>query len=395
MVMRRTGRVPLLLLVGLMVAAPASFASDFVTGVAVGQMLSDDSGSKKVEDTGPESKTVIDYHDGQPVVTKVEAFKSNKWRKLDGPQGGYFVCPGEYRSYSGRLRCRISDDGFNGFMGGMTDAQELPLQDALTKMEGKPISLQTIEVHGNNLAVKYQLAPPAQTHVKTQDLGVVKQEGEVQKIASQQPAPANSSVPKADSTKQKITTQNTDSNTSAFQSPFEDASDAMIGFLDSTLMRVLAITMLLFGIVTGMMRQSFSALVMGIMPPIMIITAPTVLSSMFENTGAASANPVEESGSSFPFLLVLLLPVLIFFAYRAFMNNRRDSEIDELLREARLSERTERPSNEPPSVDELRERQQQNTEREPVVVSSSAPAPKVQKEELIEVQPGKRKIILD
>ncbi len=84
---------PLLLLVGLMVAAPAAFASDFVTGVMVGQMLSDDSGSKKVEDTGPESKTVIDYHDGQPVVTKVEAFKSNKWRKLDGPQGGYFVCP--------------------------------------------------------------------------------------------------------------------------------------------------------------------------------------------------------------------------------------------------------------------------------------------------------------
>ncbi|MDO2421318.1 hypothetical protein MJ585_28820 [Klebsiella pneumoniae] len=154
-----------------MVAAPAAFASDFVTGVMVGQMLSDDSGSKKIEDTGPESKTVIDYHDGQPVVTKVEAFKSNKWRKLDGPQGGYFVCPGEYRSYSGRLRCRIHDDGFNGFMGGMTDAQELPLQEALTKLEGKPISLQTIEVHGNNLAVKYQLAPPAQTHVKNSGSG--------------------------------------------------------------------------------------------------------------------------------------------------------------------------------------------------------------------------------
>jgi hypothetical protein len=250
-----------------MVAAPAAFASDFVTGVAVGKILSDDSGSKKVEDTGPESKTVIDYHDGQPVVTKVEAFKSNKWRKLDGPQGGYFVCPGEYRSYFGKLRCRINDDGFNGFVGGMTDAQELPLQDVLTKMEGKPISLQTIEVHGNNMAVKYQ---------------VVKQEGEVQKVAS-----------------------------------------------------------------------------------------------------------------SFPFLLVLLLPVLIFFAYRAFMINRRDSEIVLRMSEARLSERTERPSNEPPSVDELRERQQQNTEREPVVVSSSAPAPKVQKEEPIEVQPGKRKIILD
>ncbi|EHZ6841663.1 hypothetical protein K6N65_001022 [Escherichia coli] len=391
MVMRRTGRVPLLLLVGLMVAAPAAFASDFVTGVAVGQMLSDDSGSKKVEDTGPESKTVIDYHDGQPVVTKVEAFKSNKWRKLDGPQGGYFVCPGEYRSYSGRLRCRIHDDGFNGFMGGMTDAQELPLQEALTKLEGKPIALQTIEVHGNNLAVKYQLAPPAPTYVKTQDLGVVKQEGEVQ---NQPPAPASLSVTKADSTKQEIAPPNTGSNVSSFQSPFEHVSDAMIGFLDSTLMRVVAIAMLFFGIATGIMRQNLSAFVMGIMPAMMLITAPTVFRSVFD-TGAASAKPVEESGSSFPFFLVAIVPVLIFFAYRAFMNNRSDSEIDELLREARRAERAERPSNEPPSVDELRERQQQNPEREPVVVSSSAPAPKVQKEEPIEVQPGKRKIILD
>ncbi|GHX40516.1 hypothetical protein VCSRO205_2134 [Vibrio cholerae] len=391
MVMRRTGRVPLLLLVGLMVAAPAAFASDFVTGVAVGQMLSDDSGSKKVEDTGPESKTVIDYHDGQPVVTKVEAFKSNKWRKLDGPQGGYFVCPGEYRSYSGRLRCRIHDDGFNGFMGGMTDAQELPLQEALTKLEGKPIALQTIEVHGNNLAVKYQLAPPAPTYVKTQDLGVVKQEGEVQ---NQPPAPASLSVTKADSTKQEISPPNTGSNVSSFQSPFEHVSDAMIGFLDSTLMRVVAIAMLFFGIATGIMRQNLSAFVMGIMPAMMLITAPTVFRSVFD-TGAASAKPVEESGSSFPFFLVAIVPVLIFFAYRAFMNNRSDSEIDELLREARRAERAERQSNEPPSVDELRERQQQNTEREPVVVSSSAPAPKVQKEESIEVQPGKRKIILD
>ncbi|EPQ4560286.1 TraA family conjugative transfer protein [Escherichia coli] len=374
-----------------MVAAPAAFASDFVTGVAVGQMLSDDSGSKKVEDTGPESKTVIDYHDGQPVVTKVEAFKSNKWRKLDGPQGGYFVCPGEYRSYSGRLRCRIHDDGFNGFMGGMTDAQELPLQEALTKLEGKPIALQTIEVHGNNLAVKYQLAPPAPTYVKTQDLGVVKQEGEVQ---NQPPAPASLSVTKADSTKQEIAPPNTGSNVSSFQSPFEHVSDAMIGFLDSTLMRVVAIAMLFFGIATGIMRQNLSAFVMGIMPAMMLITAPTVFRSVFD-TGAASAKPVEESGSSFPFFLVAIVPVLIFFAYRAFMNNRSDSEIDELLREARRAERAERPSNEPPSVDELRERQQQNPEREPVVVSSSAPAPKVQKEEPIEVQPGKRKIILD
>ncbi|HGS4434354.1 TPA: hypothetical protein ACMDNU_003490 [Vibrio cholerae] len=350
-----------------MVAAPAAFASDLVTGVMVGQMLSDDSGSKKVEDSRSESKTIIDYHDGQPVVTKVEAFKSNKWRKLDGPQGGFFICPGEYRSYSGRLRCRVHDDGLNGFMGGMTDAQELPLQEALTKLEGKPISLQTIEVHGNNLAVKYQLAPPA---------------------------PSIMTAPKSEPPQQISAAQDSDRNTSAFQSPFEEVSDSMIGLMDNSFVKTIAIMMLVFGVVSGFIRRSPSEIVMGIMPAIMIMTAPTVIRTVFD-TGAASTKPVEDSGSSFPFFLVAIVPVLIFFAYRAFMNNRRDSEIDALLREARRAERAERQSNEPPSVDELRERQKQNTEREPVVVSSSAPAPKVQKEEPIEVQPGKRKIILD
>ncbi len=50
MVMRRTGRVPLLLLVGLMVAAPAAFASDFVTGVMVGQIVTN--GAKLIHPSG-------------------------------------------------------------------------------------------------------------------------------------------------------------------------------------------------------------------------------------------------------------------------------------------------------------------------------------------------------
>lgn len=227
----------------------------------------------------------------------------------------------EYRSYSGRLRCRVHDDGLNGFMGGMTDAQELPLQEALTKLEGKPISLQTIEVHGNNTAVKYQLAPPAQTHVKTQDTGVVKQDGEMQKVASQPPALSIETAPKSEPPKQIGAAQDTDRNTSAFQSPFEEVSDSMIGLMDSSFVKVIAGLMLVFGVASGIMRQSPSGIVMGIMPAIMIMTAPTVIRTMFD-TGAASTKPVEDSGSSFPFFLVAIVPVLIFFAYRAFMNNR-------------------------------------------------------------------------
>lgn len=381
MVMRRIGCFPFLMLVGLMVVAPAAFASDFVTGVIMGQLLSDDSGSKKVNNSDPESKTVIEYNDGQPIVTKMEILKNNKWRKLDGPQGGYFVCPGEYRSYSGRQRCRVYEDGFSGFMGAMTDAQELTLQEALTKMEGKPITLQTIEIHGNNLAVKYLLAPPAQTHVKTQDLGVVKQDVDVPKVAPQPSTPASFSVSKTDPSKQNV------------DRGFERPIDSIIGLIASAC-EVIAVLGLVVGIAGGVMRRSVWAVVMGIIPSLALMNMPTVLGFMFD-TGEASAKSLEDSEISFPFVLVALLPVLIFFVCRAFVNYRRYPEIGDVLRELQRTERAERESNEPPSVGELHERQQQNIEREPVVVSSSAPAPKVQKEEPIEVRPGKRKVILD
>jgi hypothetical protein len=55
-----------------------------------------------------------------------------------------------------------------------------------------------------------------------------------------------------------------------------------------------------------------------------------------------------------------------------------------------------RPRDEPASLDELAQRQRDNEQaNEPVVVSTASSAPKVKEEEPLELQPGKRKIILD
>jgi hypothetical protein len=105
------------MLVGLMVAAPAAFASDFVTGVVVGQCSQMLFRQQEGREHHLRVKRPADYHDGQPVVTRGRPLKNNKWRKQDGPQGGYFVCPGEYRSYAEGCVVASMMMGFNGFVG--------------------------------------------------------------------------------------------------------------------------------------------------------------------------------------------------------------------------------------------------------------------------------------
>ncbi len=75
-------------------------------------------------------------------------------------------------------------------------------------------------------------------------------------------------APKSEPPKQINAAQDTDRNTSAFQSPFEEVSDSMIGLMDSSFVKVIAGLMLVFGVASGIMRQSPSGIVMGIMPAI-------------------------------------------------------------------------------------------------------------------------------
>ena len=142
------------------------------------------------------------------------------------------------------------------------------------------------------------------------------------------------------------------------------------------------------------------------MPAMMIYYAPVVFEAILgvdlaSTGGAATQMPGEPSdggASVLWMILALAIPPIAFSVYRAWQN-RRDEELDDLMRDyaaRQAGETARRPSDEPASLDELAQRQRDNAQdNEPVVVSTASSAPKVKEEEPLELQPGKRKIILD
>ena len=62
----------------------------------------------------------------------------------------------------------------------------------------------------------------------------------------------------------------------------------MVSFMDSTLVKIIAGMMLIFGLVSGIARQSVGAMVMGIAPEIMLMNAPTVVEAILGMDGATT-----------------------------------------------------------------------------------------------------------
>ena len=163
---RRNRRVAwLTLLVSLLAATPSVVMADCTTGVVVVTILADDGdGRQDAANKDPQSQTLIDFEQGDtPVVTRVETFPANQWRQVDG---GYFICPGKYKDWSSfkdSEKCRVSDDGFNGWAGGTVPGQEQPIQQALEQKEGRSVRLKSIEVNDDTLTAKYQYVAPGQS----------------------------------------------------------------------------------------------------------------------------------------------------------------------------------------------------------------------------------------
>lgn len=386
----------LLLIVSLMIASSASMASDFVTGLVVGQALSNNNGGTKQGDNSQGDTEFVDFNAAQAAISKEVWFQSSKWRREEGSegQGRYFICPGkgEYRSYSGRLRCRVADTGFSGLLGGMRDAKELPLAEALTVKEGAPITLESLKVESRQLAVKYFIVPVKQTPV---NIDVTE--------GSDLPAHKMEHVSAGQATINSPT--EAEKKTQALNSlSVISAPEVALQWLESPAMKIIMMVIALVGVARGLTNGNFTMALMCI--PLMI--SPLIVKDLFSSSGVTKTPAASGEGSWEVTPIALLGPmvvcVFIYFiyrGYRSYTDRVSDERIEVLLRQTRTAAAAAQRSSpvsrnsEPPSIDTLRERQQQSNTNEPVVTSSSAVTPEAQNSEPEYIQPGKRKIILD
>lgn len=189
--------------------------------------------------------------------------------------------------------------------------------------------------------------------------------------------------------------------------PLEPMAAFMLSIMNSTFMKIIAMLMLVLGIANGIMRQSIGSLVFAGAITMMIYSAPVVFEAILRvdlaSTGGATTQmpgePNDDGAPVFWIIIALTIPPIALSMYRAWKGRRHD-ELDELIRDytaRQAGETPKRPSDEPASLDELGQRQRDNEQaNEPLVVSTASSAPKVEKEEEpLELQPGKRKIILD
>lgn len=274
--------------------------------------------------------------------------------------------------------------------------QEQPIQQALEQKEGRSVRLKSIEVNDDTLAVKYQYVSAGQSTNEAEQ-----EPGATEEPEQQSSPPASSEVTESDQGKQEEQQPSVSSG-----DPFVPLAGSMVSFMDSTLVKILAGMMLIFGLVSGIARQSVGAMVMGVAPAIMLMNAPAVFEAILGMDGATTGGtatqvpgePSDGGASMLWMILALAIPPIVFSVYRAWQN-RRDEELDDLMRDyaaRQAGETARRPSDEPASLDELAQRQRDNAQdNEPVVVSTASSAPKVKEEEPLELQPGKRKIILD
>jgi type IV secretory pathway VirB2 component (pilin) len=367
----RSSQLTLLLL--LILCFPGlAYSSDFALGVATGIAVSD-SGSSSHEPKTP-NKVVQFSEGGEASVSVTKEFKRGQWKKLEGPEGGYFVCEGEFRNKTGGTCQEL----VNHWIGKWEGRKELPLKEALELEAGTAIRLQTIEHVGSSIRVKY-----AETNDPIDENG-------------------SAVVGAASNTADEESESN-----QAFQysgqaaSPFQSMHDTLFGLLTGPMAKLLAFMMITMGIVQGIARQSFSSMVVGVGAGMSLTVMPMLLETIMQgplpdgtsNDGTAIDNPNNDSGGWGIF--VVIVPALLIFILFKLFSSRRENELDEILASVRDQQLQEQ--SEPVSIDELRDRQAEAEEDS--VQSTSSSRPRVisesKSEPIIEIEKNKRKVILD
>ncbi len=124
--------------------------------------------------------------------------------------------------------------------------------------------------------------------------------------------------------------------------------------------------MLITGALAGIIKREPSKIVIGSIPLVIVLI---VLNGLIIEA------------------LVIVLALMI-IVYLVLVYTQPESEADH-------DGRLENQRNDPPTIDTLRERQQQGNTSQPVMISASATTSKVLDDIAGDVQPGKRKVILD
>ncbi|WP_285333959.1 hypothetical protein [Vibrio parahaemolyticus] len=406
--------VSLMMLSGWLLFAPAVLANGGAAAAAVAVMNSSNN-STRTEAILPQKSQIFDYRSNgeKPLETRIETFPPEKWRQLGGSQGGFFICPGkdsEYRTYLGNKRCRIPDIGVNGFLGGMKDHQELPLDEYLAITTGKSVDVQTVELTKNYLKVKFGLYPVGGAGQNPTSSVLINNGPEIAEAAKSGLeaglASLDEGVMTADAVRQELnqdakkdddapTEQIT--NSVGKTNPFDPSGDALqllSDLTDSALVKGMAAIAIFIGLVQGIVRQSISALFINVAAGMMILNAPSIMQTILV---PATTTVDTQDDIGFSSIALALLPmVLIFSIWFFYKKHRERQELEMLMSLAGANGNAHRSAGDSdlPNLNELREQTQEQTE--PVVLNQSTAAPKVQPvEPEIEITKNKRKVILD
>ncbi|EHY9845545.1 hypothetical protein [Vibrio splendidus] len=403
--------VSLMMLSGWLLFAPAVLANGGAAAAAVAVMNSSNN-STRTEAILPQKSQIFDYRSNgeEPLETRIETFPPEKWRQLGGSQGGFFICPGkdsEYRTYLGNKRCRIPDIGVNGFLGGMKDHQELPLDEYLAITTGKSVDVQTVELTKNYLKVKFGLYPVGGAGQNPTSSVLINNGPEIAEAAKsglEAGLPSlDEGVMTADEIRHELSQKSVEETvdlsekTTEQQLPvltFNYILEHVVEILDSTLVKGIAVFAMFAGFFQGVIRGSIIPLVVNLMFGIMVINASSLVEYLMIPLDANT----DEKNSSFS-LLPFVIVIAIYVSHKLIQMYRVRQEVERLSLFAtsnagRQTSRANRRDLNLPGLEELREQTQGQTE--PVVLNQSTAAPKVQPvEPEIEITKNKRKIILD